>query len=81
MQDLVSWFDCQHDIMQESVSCTFQQNGIACYAALHLDLCKLHLCSEDEEDQAQEPAVKTVSSRCDLSLQHSSVNMKAKHDT
>ncbi len=42
MQDLVSWFDCQHDIMQESVSCTFQQNGIACYAALHLDLCKLY---------------------------------------
>ncbi len=28
--------------------------------------------SEDEEDQAQEPAVKTVTSRCDLSLQHTS---------
>lgn len=28
--------------------------------------------SEDEEESAQEPAVKPVSSRCDLSLQHTS---------
>ena len=29
--------------------------------------------SEDEEEQSQEPAVKIVSSRCDLSLQHTHV--------
>ena len=34
--------------------------------------------SEDEEDQAQEPAVKPVSSRCDQSLQHTRKEKKRK---
>ena len=34
------------------------------------------VASEDEEDQAQQPAFKTVSSRCDLSLQHTSIKAK-----
>ncbi len=54
------------------------QDGIA---EVEMEDESVSAASEDEEDQAQEPAVKTVSSRCDLPLQHSSVNLKAKHDT
>ena len=65
-------------LLPSFVTQVWLQDGIA---EVEMEDESVSAASEDEEDQAQEPAVKTVSSRCDLSLQHSSVNLKAKHDT